>query len=152
MYNNFGRLGEQTSIMLLLKQEPNHEDYIKKVTRMTDAQIKMLMELGGNPMDKSQGNSRKGELCMIMKGHAAFSIFTGMNNLDVITTTSDKYTTALGFTQEEVFTALDDAGLGEQKEKVKKWYDGFIFGISTDIYNPWSIVSFINKKGKYGTY
>lgn len=63
---------EQTSIMLLLKQEPNHEDYIKKVTRMTDAQIKMLMELGGNPMDKSQGNSRKGELCMIMKGHAAF--------------------------------------------------------------------------------
>lgn len=63
---------EQTSIMLLLKQEPNHEEYIKKVTRMTDAQIKMLMELGGNPMDKSQGNSRKGELCMIMKGHAAF--------------------------------------------------------------------------------
>ena len=80
------------------------------------------------------------------------SIFTGMNNLDVITTTSDKYTTAFGFTEEEVFTALDDAGLGEQKEKVKKWYDGFIFGTSTDIYNPWSIVSFINKKGKYDTY
>ncbi|MEZ3443963.1 MAG: ATP-binding protein [Lachnospiraceae bacterium] len=82
----------------------------------------------------------------------AESIFTGMNNLDVITTTSDKYTTAFGFTEEEVFTALDDAGLGEQKEKVKKWYDGFIFGTSTDIYNPWSIVSFINKKGKYDTY
>ena len=80
------------------------------------------------------------------------SIFTGMNNLDVITTTSDKYTTSFGFTEEEVFTALDDAGLGEQKEKVKKWYDGFIFGTSTDIYNPWSIVSFINKKGKYDTY
>lgn len=63
---------EQTSIMLLLKQEANHEDYIRKVTRMTDAQIKMLMELGGDPMDKSQGNARKGELCMIMKGHAAF--------------------------------------------------------------------------------
>ena len=82
----------------------------------------------------------------------AESIFTGMNNLDVITTTSDKYTTAFGFTEEEVFTALDDAGLGEQKEKVKKWYDGFIFGTSTDIYNPWSIVSFINKKGKYDAY
>ena len=80
------------------------------------------------------------------------SIFTGMNNLDVITTTSDKYTTAFGFRQEEVFTALDEAGLGEQKEKVKKWYDGFIFGTSTDIYNPWSIVSFINKQGKYDTY
>ncbi len=80
------------------------------------------------------------------------SIFTGMNNLDVITTTSDKYTTAFGFTEEEVFTALDNAGLGEQKQKVKRWYDGFIFGTQTDIYNPWSIVSFINKKGKYDTY
>ncbi len=80
------------------------------------------------------------------------SIFTGMNNLDVITTTSDKYTTAFGFTEEEVFTALDNSGLGEQKQKVKRWYDGFIFGARTDIYNPWSIVSFINKKGKYDTY
>ncbi len=80
------------------------------------------------------------------------SIFTGMDNLDVITTTSDKYTTAFGFTEEEVFTALDDARLGKQKEKVKKWYDGFTFGTSTDIYNPWSIVSFINKKGKCDTY
>ena len=42
------------------------------------------------------------------------SIFTGMNNLDVITTTSDKYTTAFGFTEEEVFTALDDARLSKQ--------------------------------------
>lgn len=80
------------------------------------------------------------------------SIFTGMNNLDVITTTSDKYETAFGFTEEEVFTALDDAGLGEQKQKVKRWYDGFTFGTRTDIYNPWSIASFINKKGKYDTY
>ncbi len=80
------------------------------------------------------------------------SIFTGMNNLDVITTTSDKYTTAFGFTEEEVFTALDNSGLGEEKQKVKRWYDGFIFGVRIDIYNPWSIVSFINKKGKYDTY
>ncbi|MDE7204091.1 MAG: ATP-binding protein [Lachnospiraceae bacterium] len=80
------------------------------------------------------------------------SIFTGMNNLNVITTTSDRYATSFGFTEEEVFTALDDAGLGEQKQKVKRWYDGFTFGTHTDIYNPWSIVSFINKKGKYDTY
>lgn len=80
------------------------------------------------------------------------SIFTGMNNLDVITTTSNEYATSFGFTEEEVFTALEDAGLGDQKEKVKKWYDGFTFGTCTDIYNPWSIVSFIKKKGKYDTY
>lgn len=80
------------------------------------------------------------------------SIFTGMNNLDVITTTSDEYATSFGFTEEEVFTALDDAGLGEQKQKVKRWYDGFTFGTCTDIYNPWSIASFIKKNGKYDTY
>ena len=75
-----------------------------------------------------------------------------MNNLNVITTTSDKYMRSFGFTEKEVFTALEDAGLGEQKEKVKKWYDGFTFGTCTDIYNPWSIVSFLNEKGKYDTY
>lgn len=80
------------------------------------------------------------------------SIFTGMNNLSVITTTSNKYMTSFGFTEEEVFTALDDAGYGEQKAKVKRWYDGFTFGVYADIYNPWSIVSFINERGKYDTY
>ena len=80
------------------------------------------------------------------------SIFTGMNHLNVITTTSDKYMTAFGFTEKEVFMALDNAGLGEQKQKVKRWYDGFIFGTCADIYNPWSIVSFLNEKGKYDTY
>ncbi len=80
------------------------------------------------------------------------SIFTGMNNLDVITTTSNEYATSFGFTEEEVFAALDGAGLGDQKQKVKRWYDGFTFGSHTDIYNPWSIVSFIKKNGRYDTY
>ena len=80
------------------------------------------------------------------------SIFTGMNNLDVITTTSDEYATAFGFTEIEVFDALDDMGLGSEKEEVKKWYDGFTFGSYTDIYNPWSIASFIRKNGKYENY
>lgn len=70
------------------------------------------------------------------------SIFTGMNHLNVITTTSDKYMTAFGFTEKEVFMALDNAGLGEQKQKVKRWYDGFIFGTCADIYNPWSMCPF----------
>ena len=80
------------------------------------------------------------------------SIFTGMNHLEVITTTSDKYETAFGFTEEEVFASLDRAGLGGEKQEVKRWYDGFTFGNHTDIYNPWSIISFISKKGKYDTY
>lgn len=80
------------------------------------------------------------------------SIFTGMNNLEVITTTSNKYATCFGFTEGEVFAALDQAGIGDDKQRVKKWYNGFTFGRCTDIYNPWSIVSFINNGGKYDTY
>ncbi len=80
------------------------------------------------------------------------SIFSDLNNLNVITTTSDEYATAFGFTEEEVFQALDDMGLGAEKQEVKRWYDGFTFGEYTDIYNPWSISSFIAKKGKYDAY
>ncbi|MDE7206790.1 MAG: AAA family ATPase, partial [Lachnospiraceae bacterium] len=80
------------------------------------------------------------------------SIFSDLNNLDVITTTSEEYATAFGFTEEEVFIALDAAGLGSEKQEVKRWYDGFTFGSHTDIYNPWSIASFVGKKGVYRAY
>lgn len=80
------------------------------------------------------------------------SIFSDLNNLEVITTTSERYAQYFGFTEQEVFAALDDTGLGEEKQGVKNWYDGFTFGSVTDIYNPWSIVNFINRKGEYDTY
>lgn len=80
------------------------------------------------------------------------SIFSDLNHLEVVTTTSDKYADCFGFTQDEVFDALDMAGLGSEKEGVKKWYNGFTFGSLTDIYNPWSITNFIDKRGKYKTY
>ncbi len=79
------------------------------------------------------------------------SIFSDLNNLEVVTTTSGKYETAFGFTEEEVFAALEEQGLSAEKENVKKWYDGFIFGNQKDIYNPWSILNFLDK-GKLGTY
>ena len=74
------------------------------------------------------------------------SIFSDLNNLEVVTTTSDKYATSFGFTEEEVFAALDECGLSGQKDKVKQWYDGFTFGKHKDIYNPWSILNFLDKK------
>lgn len=74
------------------------------------------------------------------------SIFSDLNNLAVVTTTSDRYSTAFGFTQEEVFKALDDMGLGERRDDVKRWYDGFVFGEHRDIYNPWSITNFLKEK------
>ncbi len=80
------------------------------------------------------------------------SIFSDLNNLEVVTTTSSEYATSFGFTEEEVFSALDDMGLGTEKQGVKQWYDGFTFGRFTDIYNPWSISSFIKKDGRYAAY
>ena len=74
------------------------------------------------------------------------SIFSDLNNLKVITTTSKEYATAFGFTEEEVFAGLEEFGMEDQKEEVKKWYDGFIFGERKDIYNPWSILNFLDTR------
>ena len=80
------------------------------------------------------------------------SIFSELNHLEVVTAISDKYATCFGFTEEEVFQTLDELSLSEHKEGVRKWYDGFTFGTCTDIYNPWSIIAFISKKGEYAPY
>ena len=79
------------------------------------------------------------------------SIFSDLNNLVVVTTTSNQYETAFGFTEEEVFNALDEQGLSDKKQEVKSWYDGFTFGDSRDIYNPWSIINYLKYK-KFTTY
>ena len=79
------------------------------------------------------------------------SIFSDLNNPTVITTTSDLYADCFGFTQQEVWDALDDYGLSDSKDKVTDWYDGFTFGQKTDIYNPWSIINFLKFK-KFSSY
>lgn len=78
------------------------------------------------------------------------SIFSDLNHLKVVTTTSDEYADCFGFTEEEVFDAMDEFGYAE-KEMVKQWYDGFIFGEKKDIYNPWSILNYFDT-GKITTY
>ena len=79
------------------------------------------------------------------------SIFSDLNNLEVVTTTSSKYADCFGFTEAEVFEALDKFNLSDRKQEVKQWYDGFTFGNQTDIYNPWSILNYLDKK-QFGTY
>lgn len=74
------------------------------------------------------------------------SIFSDLNNLNVVTTTSDEYCTCFGFTEDEVYDSLDKFGLSDKKSEVKKWYDGFVFGSHNDIYNPWSITSYLDKR------
>ena len=79
------------------------------------------------------------------------SLFSDLNHLKVVSTTTAKYETAFGFTDEEVFAALEKYGLNKEREKVKYWYDGFTFGKKTDIYNPWSILNLLDTK-KYEPY
>ncbi len=74
------------------------------------------------------------------------SIFSDLNHLEVVTTTSEKYEDTFGFTQQEVSDALKEYGLSQKEAAVKHWYDGFTFGKKTDIYNPWSIINFLEKK------
>ena len=78
------------------------------------------------------------------------SIFSDLNNLKVVTTTSDEYGDIFGFTESEVFAAMDEFGMAN-KEEIKEWYDGFVFGNRTDIYNPWSIINFLDT-GRLDTY
>ncbi len=78
------------------------------------------------------------------------SIFSDLNHLKVVTTTSDEYGSCFGFTEEEVFAAMDEYGLSE-KELVKSWYDGFIFGQHKEIYNPWSVINYLDT-GKIAPY
>ncbi len=79
------------------------------------------------------------------------SIFSDLNNLAVAATTTERYKKCFGFTEEEVFSALDSYEMSDRKADVKAWYDGFTFGGSGDIYNPWSITNFIKEK-KLKTY
>ena len=79
------------------------------------------------------------------------SMFSDLNNLEVVTTTAGKYADSFGFTEEEVFAALDEFELSDRREEVKQWYDGFIFGERSDIYNPWSIINYLDK-GKAAPY
>ena len=79
------------------------------------------------------------------------SVFSGLNNLKVATVISNKYQTSFGFTETEVFDSLDEFGLSSERQKVKEWYDGFCFGDCKNIYNPWSIINFLDER-KYGNY
>lgn len=87
--------------------------------------------------------------CAVMTGITRISkesLFSDLNNLKVVTATSDKYADSFGFTEKEVFEALEEYGMSDLKQQVKEWYDGFTFGNKTDIYNPWSIINYLDEK------
>lgn len=79
------------------------------------------------------------------------SMFSDLNHLEVISVTSGKYGDSFGFTEAEVYAALDEYAMADHKDEVKLWYDGFVFGNCVDIYNPWSIINFLDT-GKAAPY
>ncbi len=74
------------------------------------------------------------------------SVFSDLNNLEVVTTTSEKDEASFGFSQVAVWEALRECGLYEERQKVRDWYDGFVFGKKREIYNPWSVLNYLDKK------
>ncbi|MCD7717365.1 MAG: ATP-binding protein [Lachnospiraceae bacterium] len=138
MYEHFGKkvmilIDEYDTPMLEAYTAGYWEEAIKYIRRMFHAAFK------DNPwLDRG-----------LMTGITRItqeSIFSDLNNPRVVTTTVEMYETCFGFTEKEVFDALDMYGLSDQKEEVKRWYDGFRFGKQSEIYNPWSILNFLSEK------
>ncbi|MBE6841517.1 MAG: hypothetical protein E7510_01665 [Ruminococcus sp.] len=78
------------------------------------------------------------------------SMFSDLNNLELCTMSSEKYQEYFGFTEDEVFESMNEYGY-TNKDEVKHWYDGFTIGTEHDMYNPWSIINFLDK-GKLEPY
>ena len=70
------------------------------------------------------------------------SIFTGLNNLDVVSVLNEDYAEYFGFTQDETDAFLETYGIAYKGDEVKKWYDGYLFG-HTEVYNPWSVINYV---------
>lgn len=138
--------GEKVIILLDEYDTPLQEAYVHGYWEELTAFIRSLF----NSTFKTNPYMERGLLTGITRVSKE-SIFSDLNNLEVVTTTSEKYSTSFGFTEEEVFTALENAGIPEEKEHVRYWYDGFSFGNRKDIYNPWSITKYLDT-GEYGTY
>ena len=70
------------------------------------------------------------------------SIFTGLNNLKVVSVLDESYAGYFGFTQNEVDGFLEDYDIAQRRDELKNWYDGYLFG-NTEVYNPWSVINYI---------
>ena len=138
--------GKKVIILLDEYDTPLQEAYVHGYWEELTAFIRSLF----NSTFKTNPYMERGLLTGITRVSKE-SIFSDLNNLEVVTTTSEKYSTSFGFTEEEVFTVLENAGIPEEKEYVRYWYDGFSFGNRKDIYNPWSITKYLDT-GEYGTY
>lgn len=143
------------------------------LSRYYGKKVIILLDEYDTPMQEAFVNGYWDDLVSFMRSmfHAAFktnpyleralmtgitriskeSIFSDLNNLKVVTTTSDEYANCFGFTEDEVAAVLEEYNLSDRMKEIREWYDGFTFGMSTDIYNPWSILNYLDTE-KLGAY
>ncbi len=133
--------GKKVIILLDEYDTPMHEAYVGGYWNELVCFIRNLF----NSTFKSNPYLERALMTGIMRVSKE-SVFSDLNNLEVVTTTSEKYEDSFGFTQEEVWESLKEYGLYEQREQVRRWYDGFTFGKKPDIYNPWSIINYLDKR------
>lgn len=137
--------GKKVIILMDEYDTPMQEAYVYGYWQELTAFIRSLF----NATFKTNPYLERAVMTGITRGSKE-SIFSDLNNLKVVTTTSGEYGNVFGFTEQEVFDALDEFVI-EEKEEVRNWYDGFIFGEWKDIYNPWSILNLLDTR-KFATY
>ena len=137
----FRYYGKKTIVLLDEYDTPMQEAYIHGYWKEFTSFIRSLF----NSTFKTNPYLERGMMTGITRVSKE-SVFSDLNNLSVITTTSERYADCFGFTEAEVFASLEQFGLIEKKKEVKRWYDGFTFGSKRDIYNPWSITNFLREK------
>ncbi|MDY0217556.1 MAG: AAA family ATPase [Bacteroidales bacterium] len=138
----------QKKVIILIDEYDTliHEAYLNG---FYDTAIDFLKTLLGNAL-KGNSNLQKAVITGILR-ISKESMFSDLNNMKVYSVLSEKHNKAFGFTQNEIDQMLKDYHLENQSDNVKKWYNGYYFG-NLDIYNPWSILNFIDEKGRFNNY
>ena len=138
--------GKKVIILLDEYDTPMHEAFAGGYW----AELSAFMRQFFNATFKTNENLERALMTGITRV-AKESIFSDLNHLVIVTVQSDDYADAFGFTEQEVFAAMDEYGLAD-KAIVKQWYDGFTIGSHHDIYNPWSIINYLDRKGRLECY
>lgn len=74
------------------------------------------------------------------------SLFSGLNNLKVYTVMDNEFAPNFGITSEEMDEIIEEFDVKDEKEEIKKWYDGYKIGNVDNIYNPWSVLNYLQDK------
>lgn len=138
----------QQKVFLLIDEydTPIHEAYLNG---FYEPVVNFLRILLGNAL-KSNEYLQKGVLTGILRVSKE-SMFSDLNNVKVYSVLSYDFNTSFGFTQHEVDQILADYQLNSFSSQVKQWYNGYYLG-DVDIYNPWSIICFVDSKGIFKPY